>query len=287
MTAPTGWPALWQALPRYLPWHARTRPNGMTGKVPHGVVEGHLRPVDPLCSSYWLGWEDAWTLVTTGQADGVGLAVTPDLGVVIIDLDACVRLDGTLSETAQEVLRTFPDAYVEVSPSGCGLHVVLSGSCSGGWRRQPGVEILDRGFVTVTGRSWRAPTGLPADASDRLRTWHAALAQSSPAPPPPRSTRPTPDNAELLHRAQTARNGARFQALWDGELAGCETPSEADFQLVLLLLYWGGAALSDDRLSGLLRQSGRHRPKWGTTETLSPYALRTMAAARTIAARRH
>lgn len=279
------WPVEWRARRRYLPWRARARPNGTTGKVPHGRVAGLLRPVDPLQPSSWQSWEEAWAAVTTGQADGVGLALTPGLGLTVIDLDACV-VAGRLDARAARVVAAFPGAYTEFSPSDAGLHVVVRGRCPPGWRRQLGVEVLDHGFVTVTGRPWtRSPSSLP-DHARQVREWHAAWAPLSSPPSPPTPASPVPEDAELLRRARSARNGQRFEALWAGRLANCASPSEADLQLLLLLLYWGGPGLTDERLDALFRQSGRSRAKWATTPAPSPYALRTLAAARAIDARR-
>ena len=72
-----------------------------------------------------------------------------------------------------------------------------------------------------------------------------------------------------------ARNGALFQALWAGELAGSPSASEGDLRLALMLLYWQ-PQVSDADLGALLLRSGRVRAKLA-----DPYYLqRTIAAAR-------
>src|SRR5690348_1643916 len=73
-------------------------------------------------------------------------------------------------------------------------------------------------------------------------------------------------DAEVLRRALAAPNGAKFRALWNGDLTGYTdlhsgqpNPSSADFALVRLLVYWtNGDAAQVERL---FRQSGLYRPK--------------------------
>lgn len=271
MTVPgLAWPAVWQARARYLPWRAVPRRNGTVGKVPVGV---HGQPVDPLDPRAWLTWEAAWARVSTGQADGAGLAITPGLRLTAIDLDACLDAAGHLTSLARDVLDVFPGAYVERSPSGKGLHLLVRGHCPAGWRRQAGLEIIDRGYLTVTGLGYGPPRRL-AEADDAgLARWHAGRAPVRQATPSPRSSRPPP--GDWFTRACRARNGARFQSLWEGQLAGCATASEGDLHLLLLILYWWPEA-SDPQLRTILLESGRDRPKLRDGR----YVDRTLAAAR-------
>lgn len=262
------WPPAWQARRRYLPWRATPRPNGTTGKVP---LSQHGYPTDPLDPRAWQSWAAAWGVVAAGQADGVGLALSPVLRLTVIDLDACLD-GGRVTTQAQQVLDVFPAAYAEISPSGRGLHVAVRGACPAGWRRQAGVEVITHGFVTVTGAAFRP--GHAADEQEALELWHARLAPGAARPdlrPPP----PAAVSGDWFGRACQARNGTRFRALWDGEAGGCATPSEGDMILVLLLLYWIPGA-SDTELVQLLLSSGRARPKLADGR----YLVRTLAAAR-------
>lgn len=77
-------------------------------------------------------------------------------GIGCIDLDHCLA-DGVVAPWAQAVLDATPDTYVEVSPSGDGLHVwgllperpgrvVRDGRC---------IEAYSVGrYMTVTGKRW-------------------------------------------------------------------------------------------------------------------------------------
>lgn len=95
-------------------------------------------------------------------AAGVGFVLNGD-GVACVDLDHCVNPDGSLDPWAREVLALAPRTYVEVSPSGSGLHVFGFASVGVG-RRLGLVEVYDRArYMTVTGRVFR---GAPSRLAD-------------------------------------------------------------------------------------------------------------------------
>ena len=70
---------------------------------------------------------------------------------------------------------------------------------------------------------------------------------------------PTRSDAEVLEKAQSARNRERFQALWNGDISGYRSKSEADFTLVLYLLYWTNDDLAQTKR--LFQQSGLYDPE--------------------------
>lgn len=102
-----------------------------------------------------------WSTFSEVDASGVGLGVGFVLdgdGVVCIDLDHCLE-GGRLAGWARDVLRSLPRTYVEVSPSGTGLHIWGFGNVEAAQvvRREDGggVEVYgDSRYLTVTGRRW-------------------------------------------------------------------------------------------------------------------------------------
>lgn len=123
-------------------------------KVPRRVD----RPSWPASSTdpaSWSSFNSASAAVgSSGFACGVGFVLTGD-GVCAIDLDHCINPDGSLEPFAREILARCPRTYVEVSPSGTGLHIFGFGHVGGG-RRMDGVEVYDRGrYMTVTGQAFR------------------------------------------------------------------------------------------------------------------------------------
>lgn len=276
-------PRTLQGKQRFLPWRRARRSNGKAGKVPHSDRNGVLRPCDPLRPANWLHLTSALALVETGAAAGIGLALDPALGITGIDLDDCLSPSGEVSSTARHILDVFGSgAYVERSPGGQGLHALLIGLPPDGWRRRPGVEVITRGFLTVTGDAvQQAPDPWP-DSTARLHLWHRQLTQPALSTPalPPTGTSCRPE--QLLERARRARSGSTFQALWNADEAAAPSPSEGDLRLLLMLIYWGGSSITDQELDSLFRQSKRYRPKWDSKSGSETYGQRTIQAARRI-----
>lgn len=111
---------------------------------------------------------DTWSSFKSAQAsavgDGLGFVLNGD-GIVCVDLDDC--LDGErLAPWAERVLSRVPATYVEVSPSGRGLHVWGIGSVARGRIIETPdggrLEIYGAGrYLTVTGHRFAgAPLSL-------------------------------------------------------------------------------------------------------------------------------
>jgi len=103
--------------------------------------------------------ETTWTTFDRARSselgDGLGFALGD--GVACIDLDHCL-VDGRLTDSAASVVGACRGTYIEISPSGEGLHIFGFAEVGKG-RNLGGIEVYDRGrFVTVTLRRFkRAP----------------------------------------------------------------------------------------------------------------------------------
>lgn len=96
--------------------------------------------------------------------DGLGFVLDGD-GIVCLDLDHCL-VDGELAGRAAEILAMCPDTFVEVSPSGDGLHVWGWGNVPEG-RKLDGCEVYGTGrYITVTGDRWKGSPAALADLSE-------------------------------------------------------------------------------------------------------------------------
>jgi primase-polymerase (primpol)-like protein len=139
--------------PRWVRWSQRKVPLTAGGRVASST--------DP---STWGTWGET-TAATAGV--GVGFVLNGD-GIVCMDLDGC--LDGSdLAGWAAGVLAACPRTYVEVSPSGRGLHVWGRASLAAGRVvRVPGgkVEMYPSGrYITMTGRPFRGSVSRLGDLS--------------------------------------------------------------------------------------------------------------------------
>lgn len=86
-------------------------------------------------------------------------------GIGCIDLDHCLDEAGRPSEAAAELVEFYAGSYIEVSPSGRGLHIWGTAPERRGFRRTwkgQAVEFYSMGrYITVTGRVFRPGRLLP------------------------------------------------------------------------------------------------------------------------------
>lgn len=140
-----------------LPADLTSRPRWVRhrAKVPLTLAGRHASTTD---STTWATYADA---AGSDVGDGLGFVFNGD-GIAGIDLDHCLT-NGVLADWAQEIIDRCPTTYIEISPSGTGLHI-FGRAYVGAGRRRDGVEVYDRGrYFTVTGRHFGKPTRKLAD----------------------------------------------------------------------------------------------------------------------------
>lgn len=107
-----------------------------------------------------------WTNYQTAKSSqvGVGLGYVLGDGIGCIDLDHCLN-NGEPSPAARNFIENYPDNWIEISPSGDGLHIWGTAPESPGTRRSvDGLSIetyTSRRYITVTGNTYRAGDLLP------------------------------------------------------------------------------------------------------------------------------
>lgn len=269
-------------LPRWLCYELRADPKhpDKPRKVPMQARRIGLEAASTR-SDTWSTFDAAVeALARCSDYRGIGFALGG--GFVGADLDHCIVPDGTIAAWAVPIIRTL-DSYTEVSVSGTGIHVIARGSLPEGRRRKGGLEVYDWGrYFTVSGRHVERTRKTVEERSRELALVHSRYLRDDPVmparlPSADRSLTIPADDADLLERAAKARNGAKFQALYAGDLAGHGSGSEADLALCNLLAFWtGGDAARMDRL---FRSSGLYRPKWDTRRGEQTYGQRTIAMA--------
>jgi primase-polymerase (primpol)-like protein len=135
-------------------WRLEERPDGddLT-KVPYEARTG--RRADPTDLMTWTTFEEAVAAYESSEGfyDGIGFVFCSADPLVGIDLDACRDPEsGVIEPWAQAIIDRVREGYVEVSPSGTGVHVVVEGKVRDGGMRKGPVELYSRDrFFTVTG----------------------------------------------------------------------------------------------------------------------------------------
>jgi hypothetical protein len=115
-------------------------------------------------------WSSHSDAVASTAGVGLGFVLSDVDDVVCIDLDHCICSDGSLAEWAAPIIAAAGTTYVEVSPSGDGLHIWGRADVRHGRRiRRPdgtAVEVYGTGrYITVTGRRHGACPSSLADIS--------------------------------------------------------------------------------------------------------------------------
>lgn len=156
-------PAELRAHPAWLVWKRIQRGGGKPVKMPY-YPNGNYRRGIQGSNNDRKGFGDFNTalkaLGNKRQAyAGLGIAMLPDWGIVAVDFDNCVSVEGGHNIAAPEVFKLVAPTYWEYSPSGKGIRAFFKGHLrdakslgtiaeARGW----GVEFFcSKGFVTVTG----------------------------------------------------------------------------------------------------------------------------------------
>jgi putative DNA primase/helicase len=274
-----------KALDQWVCWRLEPRPGeDKPTKIPYtpGGGEAKAKAGQP---NTWRRYAEAVAAYQNSQEwvspySGIGFELADDDGLFGGDLDACIDPNtGEVADWASEIISA-ANTYTEQSPSGTGLRFFGLGTLPPGRRKAGPREMYDRGrFLTITGRRFGDAPDTVNGCADILPALHAKMFPPKPKAPKTNQNRTAvhlsmSDN-DLLAAARSAKNGAKFDALWRGDTSGYGgNDSEADLALVSLLAFYTG----DDagRIANLFSQSELgQREKWNRAD----YRDRTISAA--------
>ena len=95
-------------------------------------------------SETWRGFQTAREAVTTTPVDGLGFVFTAGDPLIGVDLDDCRDPEtGKPTAWASQIISQL-DSYTEVSPSGTGYHILVTGALPDGRNRAGDLELYDR-----------------------------------------------------------------------------------------------------------------------------------------------
>jgi|SRR5829696_4021937 len=123
---------LWlSARPQWIVWRVEARGDDLT-KVPYAVETGTRGDATDLLG--WSTFEDAVEAYRSsgGFYAGIGFCLASCDPYVGIDLDDCRDPEaGTIKPWGQEIIGRVQEGYIEVSPSGAGVHIIVEGKMRG------------------------------------------------------------------------------------------------------------------------------------------------------------
>ena len=139
--------------PQWVNWRLEER-GGKATKVPY--TPGTLRRASSTDLMTWRTFSEALAAYEAGEPpyDGIGFMFCSADPFAGIDLDKCRNPEtGKVAEWARKIIFSVKAGYVEASPSGTGVHIIVEGKVRGGGMRKDKVEMYGRDrFFTVTGR---------------------------------------------------------------------------------------------------------------------------------------
>ena len=259
---------------------------GKTDKLPLDWRTGNV--ADAQDPANHLTQEAAELAVSMGTGVGVGLVLTPEERLWCVDIDNCLQADGNWSPIAIDLCDRLAGAYIEVSVSGRGLHIIGTGDLPPhGTRNGPlGLELYSKGrFIALTG------THATGDMTCDLTPVIAPLALQYFPPSAGGSTDPSEwtegpcegwagplDDGELISKMLSVKSAAAAfggaaspRDLWEANEAALAKAfpdtgdraydaSRADAALAQRLAFWTGRDC--ERMERLMLRSGLTREKW-------------------------
>ncbi|MHB1154848.1 MAG: phage NrS-1 polymerase family protein [Eubacteriales bacterium] len=199
--------------------------------------------------------------------NGLGFVFTADSSIVGVDIDHCINKEtGDLNETASAIIEHVPHTYVEISPSGTGLHIFLHGKLpdDGNKNSKTGVEMYAHSrYFTMTGEKYKDAADTITDDNSALAWIHETYIKSKKQNSSKKKNKKTGRHKPLTDEKilEKAGSAEAFTTLWEGQWQDkYASQSEADIALCCKLAFWTNK--NREQMDRLFRQSKLMRDKW-------------------------
>ena len=219
-------------------------------KIPYNPLTRRFAdPTKPCCS-----YDDAFSYYEwIDLYDGVGFVFTPDCGLTFIDLDDCIMEDGEFSPFAAEIIEMFSDSYIEYSQSERGIHIICKGTVPTAIKKED-IEIYStKRYIAFTGNSYKANE--PSESQDMLDILYARFHSSSNAEAQainepsaeaqainePSLLTPSLSVEQLYNVISHSKQGAKWLRLYEADITGYKSPSEAVMAFVAITNYFSSS----------------------------------------------
>lgn len=252
------------------------------GEQLYEVING----INHLSQNNWCDY-----LTVASRSTFTGFVFTELDPYFVVDIDHALQPDGTWSQLAQTVMSMFPGAYIEISHSGDGLHIIAQGILPDGFKHKNtalGLEVYDRKrYIAITRNGVIGHTDINHQAAlnlfcssymettlggINLVNWSNVAREDWIGPD---------DDDELINRMLASKPST--ESLWTGkstivDLWTCNEPSflrtypdnkggydrsSVDAALFSYLAFWTGC--NHERMERIARKSALYRDKWDRT----------------------
>lgn len=277
-----------EKIPSYLKEHASwcnfryENRKGNKTKVPYNPVTGYKAFVNK--PETFADFDTAVSALK--DYDGLGIRV--DGVIIAIDLDHCIE-NGKLTTQAADIVSHFRNTYIETSPSGTGLRIILF--VTEGYTydkdtyhiKKGNIEVYVAGatnrFVTITGDVY-----LDNEICENMDSLEWLLNKYMKRKIPKKSSEDLQVYREsyltddsVLAKAMTSKQGEKFRKLWNGDSSDYPSNSEADLGLISILAFYCNG--NREQVDRLYRQSALVRSKWDELHGNKTYGEMTIDTA--------
>ena len=262
--------------------------DGKKTKIPINANTGEMGKSND--ESTWAEFETAVQAVSKFHADGIGFFFKePYVGVDIDDirdeLEKYFRYGDREGNLVHEFIEGLK-SYSEISVSGNGLHIIVSGKLPKGKRKNGDFEMYDkRRFFVMTGKqvgNYREINKEPYNSNlsplRQLYDKYIGKSEKSCQMSKIQPTDITGNNLtveEIIDRASNGKNGTRFKVFMNGGWEQFyESQSQADMAFANDLAYW--TAKDFNKMDEIFRRSALIRDKWDRKTGSSTYGAITL-----------
>jgi len=244
-----------KTLKRWVIWKYVQRPGAKKPtKPPYNAATDELAESNNPAT--WSTFEVALKALETGKYEGLGFMFghegSNDKTYTGIDLDNLNTPEKWV--WANDIIKRF-DSYTEISPSGAGVHILITGRKGEGRLRErtKDVEIYDKThYFTITGDRVEGAPATVNEREEQLRsfydkTFKKGVEITTPSPPVASSpillsekieTSPPMATDLIIENLRRAANGAKFKKLFeDGDISDYNSKSEADAGLAGIIYF--------------------------------------------------
>jgi hypothetical protein len=267
-----------KALPHWVCWSLEERA-GARSKIPKNPKTGANAKADN--PTTWAEFGQAvsrWEAHKGNGITGIGFEFSTGDPYTGIDLDKCRNPETGIIEPWARVIIDRLRSYTEISPSGTGVHIIIKGSVPPGGNRKSKIEMYSQArFFTMTGHHLE---GTPATIEPRqaeIEALHGEIFGKLKTAPKAAGPSPTLNlaDSEIIAKARSAKNGAKFDRLYRGDWQGAGFPSQSEADLALcsiVALYTQDA----EQIDRLYRASALNREKWERPTAGSTYGAKVI-----------
>lgn len=259
--------------PNWCLWKLEER-DGRTTKVPYTINGSGAKSNDP---NTWASFHDALNVfANSSEYNGLGFFLEKPL--VGLDID---HVSNQNPEKIKSILNIVKNTYMEVSQSGDGYHAIFKGfKPENTPNKKNGFEMYDHErFFALTADLKTLPQidSFDGEKMHNLIDLTVGFKKDNPVSINPVGAGNDLSNDEIIDRILNSSQEQDFKKLYAGNMAGYESPSNADLALCNILAFWTNR--DAQKMDTIFRQSKLYRSKWDSKRGATTYGEMTIQKA--------